>query len=346
MTVRAPRCQLSIGGTQVNPIECSVKQVSHQAADTFSATVAIGSAQGAVDASMLLSTAPMQVTVQGSSDGNASTQMFSGNVDNVTVDFENMTATLSGRDKTADLIDAKTNETWKNQQPQDVITKLAQTAGLSVQFNGEASDKAGLQYKDDFNKISELDSAWNVICRLAQKIGCVASVNGDQLVIAPTDNQSGGSSFQAMFTPPTGDQPAQGNCWLSAGRNLNLAKTITVTHQSWQQKQGQQITSTSTAQGKGDTIKYDLKGANLTKKQQDAIAKGRVNDVISHERTVTIHAPGDTSVNSQSSIQVSGTGTAADQQYIVSEVEHHWSWEGGYVMTISARNKDQGRSAS
>jgi len=329
------------------PIECSVHISCHQSADTFSALFALDDPNGQ-GASYWAGTAPIAVTIMGTNDISSGgyTQLFQGNVDNVELDFASRTVHVSGRDMTSGPIDSKTNEQWKNKQPQDVISDLAQRSGLSVEFKGTGGDKAGLQYKDDFTRISELDSHWNMIVKMAKQLGCIASVNGTTLTIAPFD-QASGSTFTINYQPPTADSPAMGDVLhLSCCRNLNLAKTVTVNHKSWQHKQGQAIQSTYTAEGTGGTLDHSLKAPNLTKKQQDAMAQARVNEIISHERTINVTTYGDVSVGADSTIQLTGTGTAFDQSYIVSDIEHHCGWDSGYIMHITGRNKDSQRGAA
>jgi hypothetical protein len=93
----------------------------------------------------------------------------------------------------------------------------------------------------------------------------------------------------------------------------------------------------------GGRLRHMLKAANQTKQQQDAIAKGMLANITSHERTVTIRAPGDVSIRPDMNLVLSGTGTAFDQSYVISDIEHNWSQHQGYVMTVRVRNMSEGR---
>src|SRR6266446_4675480 len=131
---RQPRC--TVNG--IVPMECSLHISQHQTADTFDATIALDDPANPGPA-YWANTAPIPVTI----------------------DWGQRRVHIRGRDNTSALIDEKTNEKWLNKQPQDIITDLAGRAGLTVQFTGTAPDRAGLKYKDDYNRISELDSQWN-----------------------------------------------------------------------------------------------------------------------------------------------------------------------------------------
>lgn len=341
---RQPRCMVN----GIVPVECSIHVSQHQSADTFAAVIALDD-PGNPGPSYWADTAPIDVTIMATNDiGSAGmTQMFTGQVDKVEIDWDRRTVHISGRDQTGALIDAKTNEKWLNKQPQDIITDLAGRAGLSVQFSGTAADRAGLKYKDDYNRISELDSTWNVIVRLAKELGCIAYVKGTVLYVQPWDF-SGGGAYNVFYQGPTPAGAAQGTVLkLDTGRDLVLARDVTVNHKSWQHKQGQAIESEFEATGSGGgTLSHSLKGANLTKQQQDAIAQGRINEIVSHERTVTIVTYGDVTLQAGMTVNLSGTGTGFDMDYVISDIEHHWSWGQGYLMTVRVRNKSKGRAVT
>lgn len=275
------------------------------------------------------------------------TQMISGKVDDVTADFNERTVKISGRDKTADLTDKKTTEKWLNKKPEEVIKDLAGRAGLTAKISGQSKDKAGLQFKEEYNRISEYDNFWNVITRMAKHIGCVAFVKGDVLHVQPYDESTGGT-FMVYYIPPTPGNAARGNSIsLSGRRSLHLAKNVKVNHKSWRHKQGEAIESEfkSSGSGEGD-LDYTFKGANLTKAQQDQLAETKLNEILSHERTPSVSMPGDVTISPFMKLQIVGTGTGFDQSYIISSIEHRWEEEDGYSMDIEVRNKDSKRGGA
>ena len=48
--------------------------------------------------------------------------------------------------------------------------------------------------------------------------------------------------------------------------------------------------------------------------------------------------PGDTILDTTSVIQVTGTGTAYDQIYYPDSISRYMHWDGGFSMTVSAKN--------
>ena len=319
-----------------------------RSADSFAATIALDD-PGNPGPQYWADTAPIPVTIMATNDiaSGGMTQMFTGGVDQVDIDWDRRTVHIRGRDLTGKLIDAKTNEKWLNKQPQDIIEDLAGRVGLSVQFSGKSPDRAGLKYKDDYNRISELDSFWNVIVRLAKELSCIAYVKGTVLFVQPWDF-SGGGAYNVFYQGPTPASAAQGTVLkLDTGHNKQLAKDVKVNHKSWQHKAGQAIESEFEAAGSGGgTLEHTLKGPNLTKQQNDAICLGRCNEIVSHERTVTIVTYGDVTLQPGMTVNLSGTGTGFDMSYVISDIEHHWSFAQGYLMTVRVRNMSQGRTVT
>jgi phage protein D len=343
--IRAPRVVVATDGGSFYPIDCSVDVSQHQSADKFHATLPLD----VPGASFWCDTAPINVTVTATNNFNEGgwTQMITGQVDNVEADFLHRIVKISGRDQTANMTDQKTNEKWLNKKPEDVIQDLAGRAGLGVQITGSSKDKAGLKFKDDYNRISEYDNYWNVITRLAKHMGCVAFVKGSTLYVQPYDQSTGGV-FVVQYAPPTDETPAYGTTIdLKCTRNLHLSKDVKVKHNSWQHKEGKGVQSMFESSGSGaGTLEYMFKAANLTKSQQDQLAETKLNEILSHERTPHIHTYGDVNITPFMTLQLVGTGTGFDQSYLISTIAHHWSTHDGYKMDINVRNKDSKRGGA
>lgn len=343
--IRAPRVIVATDGGDFRPLECSVDVSQHQSADTFDATIAIDDS-GAI---ALCDMAPINVTIMATNDQTAGgwVQMIMGQADKVETNFEERTISISGRDMTAQLTDQKTNEKWQNKKPEEIIQDLAGRAGLGTQITGSSKDKAGLKYKDDYNRISELDNFWNVITRMANHMGCIAFVKGQTLYVQPFD-QSNGGTYTVWYVPPTPETPAQSNAIsITGSRDVNLSKNVTVKHMSWQHKEGKGIFSKYSSSGAGSgNLDFWFKAANLTKAQQDQLAQTKLKEILSHERKCTITMPGDVNIDPMMMLQLSGTGTGFDQSYIMSSIKHSWSYDDGHMMHIDCRNQDSKRGGA
>lgn len=342
MTARAPRCIISAGGSQISPMTCVLHQTTHQSADTFTATLALNAPPGPA---FWADEAPIECEVLGSNDGAGFVSMFTGEIDHIEETFHDGIVSISGRDKTQKLLDKKTNEAWRNKSEADIIKELAGRVGLSAEISG-GQTKAGLEYKDEHNRISYLDNYHNVIIRLARQMGCVAFVKGDRLIVQPV-NEKNGSDFNLFYSPPSRANFAQGNfVKLHASRSLQLARPIKVNHKSWRQQKEEVVESEFQVGGSGDPLEYKLTAPNLKKEQQDEIAKARANEIASHERSLRVDCPGDVNIDVTGALILTGTQTAFDQEYIMSRVEHRFGFKGGYRMTISTRNASKSRGGA
>lgn len=322
----------------------------HQSADTFFAKIPLDNSAG-LDETFWADTAPIPVTISGSNDIGAGgfTDLITGQIDETLITLHDRTVQVRGRDKTALLTEMKTSEQWLNRTDKDIITDLAGRAGLTVSFSGEAG-KAGLQYDQDFNELSDLDSGWNVVVALAKKAGCIAFVKGATLYVQPIDADPLGVYAIDYQRPLPGQRAASKGMMLTCVRNLNLAKGVIVNHKSWRHKQGQTVESefeapakNKTANAQRDTTIYRFRGANLTKLQQDRIAKSRLKETLSHERVVDIDMPGDVAIDPRMALKLSGTGTKFDQSFIIADITHRFTRDGGYQMTVSGHNVDASR---
>ena len=343
---RQPRACVAVSGGILMPLECSVHLSCHQTADTFEAELALDDPSG-LDARFWLDTPSIPVTISGTNDirSMAYVPLLIGNVDVASVSFHHRKVKIRGRDLTALLTDNKTNQKWLNQSDEAIIQQLAGQAGLSVQISG-GSDKSGLQFKEDYNRISDQDACWNMIVKIARKMGCIAFVKLNTLYVQPFD-QTNGSAYAVYYQAPSQDGPALGTTeHLTCTHNLTLTKTVKVKVQGWRHKQGQAITSEYTLPGGGaGQLSYDMRSANPTKANQDHLTKSRLMEIASHERTASMELPGDVTLDPQGSLVISGTGTGADQSYLIGDIHHRFAFKGGFQSTVAIRNVDSARGS-
>lgn len=350
-TVRQPRVYIDTGFGIATPLECSVHVSAHQTADTFSAELALDDPSD-LDESFWLNEAPIEVVISATNDvaSDAFTELFVGQVDTAQVNFSQRTVSIKGRDLTAKMIDAKTNKQWPNRSNKDIVTEIASSHGLDVQYAGD-TDKSGLKFKDDVNRLSDLDSEFNIVVKIAKSMGCIAFVKLRTLFIHPVDQEIG-EVYPVYYARP-GLFPARSSVkTLSCSHNKLLAKDISVSIKGWQHKQGKAITSKVEAKGAknnstgSDTAVYQFRSANPTKEQQGKLAKSRLKEITSHERTCEFDLPGDITLDPTMRIDLTGTGTDADQVYIISDITHKFSFDGGYQMSVKGRNVDDSRGES
>lgn len=344
--LRAPRVLIAVAGAQLAPIEASVDVSLHQSADTFYAKLPLDNEAG-LNEKFWADTAPIDITISGMNNAATDTpaELIVGTVDKSQCDFATRAVEIHGRDLTAKLTDKKTSEQWQNLSNKQIIEKLAADAGLTVQFGGD-SDDAGLQYGENFTEISDLDAQWNVIVKAADRLGCIAFVKGKVLYIQPIDQPPNGV-YAFTYQRPSQGQIESGNfTGLLCTRNLDLAKDASIEIQSWQHRQGAAVTSKYESKGSAsanDKLLYQFRAPNLTKEQQDRIARNHLRASLTHERVVSVvNMAGDVAISPLQAFRLGGTQTGFDQDYILSNVAHRFQLSG-YTMDVTANSQDAKR---
>lgn len=346
---RAPRALLVVNGQQVAVTECQVNQTAYRQTDTFSAKIPLDGTPG-FDESFWSNLTKIAVSVLATNDANAPgfVTLFTGNVDEIAIDWFARVAEVSGRDNSAQLLETKTTEQFPNQSTAELVKTIASRVGLTADVSvPNDGQNVGLTYKDTYDRITDQDVLFNVLVRLAQREGCTFFATGTTLVFKPAD-QLGGSSYPVYYQRPTAQSFAAGNFMrLRTTRNCVLAKTLTVTVNSWRLKQKASIKSAFKSSGGVDgNVDYTYRAPNLTKQQADKIAESRLNEATSREKTVEIEMPGDVAASTTMTLALSGTLTPFDQSYIISGILHAFEQKSGYRMTIAARSKDSARTTT
>ncbi|NTF67979.1 phage late control D family protein [Rhizobium rhizogenes] len=345
MTAREPRAYIIVGGTSLNCVSVDVSLSKTHKSDTFHAEIPFGSLPAEMDENWWSVQNDISVQVQFQADAFAGpVQMFDGKVDQVGHDFTDRMLKIQGRDKSAALIDNKTTEKFNNQSADQIVKTIAGRRGISVDAD-TVPKKAGKLFQIDFAKVTHRLSEWTAINKIADESGMNAYMTGGVLYFKPIDETL--PVLDVVYVPPTAASYANGNFMrLSTSRNLIIGRPVNVTVQSWNYKEKKAYQSTKSAPGTGDPLVYNYQGAGLTGDQAEKLADKRLAENTSHELNFSLDMPGDPTVTPRFTMQLSGTGTAYDQQHEIMSIEHSMSQSGGYRMTISAKAKSKKRGGS
>lgn len=342
VTVRQPRAYIIIGGESLESITCEVNLSKTHKSDTFHAEIPFGALPAGMDANWWSVQNDISVKVQFAVDQTSGTApMFDGKVDQVSHDFYNRILKIQGRDKSAALIDTTSSEKFNNQQADQIVKTMAGRHGISV--NADAvPKKAGKIYQIDYAQLTHRGSEWTVLNRLADQTGMNVYMTGGILYFKPVDEQL--PVLNVVYVPPTSASPADGNFMsLSTSRNMILGRPVNVKVQTWNSKDKKAYETLKTEPGVGDPLNYTYIEPGLTSDQTEKLAQKRLSENTSHELSFNLTMPGDTAVTPRFTMELSGTGTAYDQQHEIMSVEHSMSQSGGYHMTISAKAKSKKR---
>jgi hypothetical protein len=341
---RAPRLRVLANGAVVSgAIEADVSSNNHYAADRFRASIALGPDPFAT-AEFWSSQTGIMLDVQFSLDAGASfVSLIQGLADTVSVDITSSLLCVEGRDLTAALIEARTQETFANRTSSEIATILAQRHDLTPVV-ASTSTPVGRYYQNEhdrttLNQFSRSMTEWDLLIFLAGQEGFDVYVSGTALYFQP-----GASDPVApwIVTP----QVLQD---LRLERSLTLARDIVVTVKSWNSRQQTAFEQTARASGIAGRSAlltgtgqppqtYVFVRPNLTMDEALKLAQQKLAELTIHERVWEALMPGDLTLTARSMIQLVGTGTDFDQTYFVDVIDRHLSPTTGFEQRIRAKN--------
>ncbi len=341
---RTPMLRLLANGIPVGGvIEAEVRSNNHFAADRFSAAVALG-ADPLATAPFWSGAADISVEVQFGLGGAGYQSLIQGLVDTVAIDLAGGMVRLEGRDLTAALIDARTQEAFSNRTSSEIATILAGRHGLSAAV-APTTTPVGRYYQDEHDQItldefSHATSEWDLLVFLARREGFDLFVRGSTLFFGPPAQ------------PPDLHILQPGDCSdLRLHRSLTLARDIEVTVKSWNSRQKNAFTQTAkaakgtagrssggTGLGAQPPQRYVLVRPNLTPDQALQLAQRKLAELTRHERIIDATLPGELMLTPRSQIVLAGTGTDFDQTYFVDAIERSLNSVSGFTQHLRAKN--------
>lgn len=169
-----------------------------------------------------------------------------------------------------------------------------------------------------------------------------------QAKIAAAKNNSG--TYQIVWQPvSTTSGPRANFDAIRLTRALTVSRGIQVKIRSWNKKYAKgfvvaypssvkTIRVGSSSIGAGGQI-HSKTIPNLTQDQALQRAQQWYKQLVAHEMKIEgLTMPGDNALDITSIIEFSGTGTGFDQQYFPDSISRHMTFDGGYEMTVSAKN--------
>jgi phage protein D len=323
LPVNTPLVQLRIGDAPLyGAISLQIEQVAYFAADRFAVTVALGDgplADTAYFASFGLQTITIAIAV---SDAGY-VDLFTGQIDNIRLDLLAKTATLSGRDLSARLIDTEISETFANQTASQIATEIAERHGLNPNVTATTTP-VGQYYELDHARSalslhSRNGSEWNLLSALAQLENFILSVTGMTLNFGPLL-----AGIPSLLTPQ--------NC---IGLSLDVATTIpsSTTVKSWNTRNKTVVTQTSGSATGGSAT---LIRPNLTSSQAGSLAANHLSVLTQHATILRAEIAGELALTPASPILLRHTNTAFDQTYLIDSITRSIDARNGFLETIRA----------
>jgi hypothetical protein len=280
------------------------------------------------------------------------TKLVYGQADTIDYDIASDIITVHGRDLTRVFIDAKTTEKFQNQTSSQIATTLAKRRGLTPQVTSTKT-KAGAYYDIEHVNLMDERTEWDILSFLAQQEGFRVYVFDKTLYFGPPP-AADSTPYPIVWTqvnPSTAQYVARaGNVEdMQFQRTLTVSRGVTVIVRSWNDKNQYGFNATyppkkvgslqpgqATTAGGGQVFTFFY--PNIDKQRALQIAQQKYDLIVAHEMKFSCRLPGDVTLNAQTVIQVTGTGTAFDQTYYPSQIVRRMSFDGGFEMTVHGKN--------
>ena len=345
--MRQPRLLVSAEGLAVqNAVSARVTSNNHYAADRFSLVVALGNTPPAA----WMSSDRLMVDIGVMMDG-TSRNLIQGEVDQLEMDAVRRLVFLSGRDLTARLIEARTQESFSNRTASEIATLLAQRRGLTADVT-QTTTPVGRYWQLQRDRItldqfSRATTEWDLLVTLAGLEGFDVWVTGTTLHFRPARAPQGPGFTLRATAGPLGRANVTG---LRLERALTLARDIEVVVKSWNARQQQAFIRTArrrrgTSRG-GEVQRHVYIVPNLTPDEALKLAQRRLQELTRHERVVVAEMPGELDMAPRNQIRLEGTNTDFDQEYWIDEVDRTLHVARGFTQTLRARNASTSSQAT
>jgi phage protein D len=338
-SLRSPSLDVRLNGTPLPGVfAAEITSNNHFAADRFSVRAAFAP----TDLASYVDTPDLLLDLRVTLDAAPSTSLLMGAVDRLDLDPIGGTVHFAGRDLSAQLIEARTHETFANQTSSEIATLLAGRHGLSASVQATTTP-VGRYWELEHDSItldqfSRSRSEWDLLVVLAGHEGFDVWVAGTTLYFQRVAQSTTPATTLRSITTLNGTPNVTS---LRLERALTLARDIQVTVKSWNSRQQTAFSQTASATGgtnrSSKMLNYIYVVPNLTAADALNLAQRRLAEISSHERIVVAEMPGDLVLTPRQLLGVEGTGTGFDQTYVIDEVERRFDLHDGFTQRIRAR---------
>lgn len=318
-------------------VAAEVVSNNYYAADRFNVSIALAADPG-MGMSFWSDEAQILVDIQFSVDNGMSyTSMLYGAVDAVSVYPAIGLVNITGRDLTASLIAARTQETFANRTSSEIATLLASRHHLTPHIS-TTTTPVGRYYQSEHDSLTldqftRATTEWDLLVFLARQENFDVFVEGQSLYFQPST---------ALHEITLSLRPTDVTD-LRLERSLLLAQDIEVVVKSWSSRQNiaciQRATTTATGstESAASSQSYVYVKPNLTPQDASKFANQRLAELVRHQRTIEIRMPGELALSPRGLIALEGTGTDFDQTYYVDVIERRLDGRG-FTQLLRARS--------
>jgi phage protein D len=282
----------------------------------------------------------------------SSTNVLTGQIDDIVLDLTEGTVSLTGRDLTARLVDNKTANRWPNLTSSQVVTLICQMPQFNLTPQVTATTTPIGEYFNEggYSASTSGTPYWDLITYLAQQENFDAYVSGTTLYFGPSQADTDKTPW-VFYVKSDGNGRVWGNVKsMQLKRNANLSKDISITVISHNAKTGRSFQVNAARAGvyigassrsrSADTVQsYVFRKPGMTPAQAQDFANAELNEISKFEKEYTVTLEGDPGFSVRKMTQVIGTGTDFDTNYYVRTISREYSVAAGFEMTINGKNQ-------
>ena len=272
------------------------------------------------------------------------TTLLTGTVDIIEYDPATSRLVLSGRDRSAALIDTPLTISYLNRTSSEIVTALCGACGLQADVQ-QTTMLVGQYYQIQHNKTSLAANSrhangWDLLVELASLEGFDLWVDGN--VVHFTGNQA--TRVDAAITYNQGDavyvSPTLNVSSLSMRQTLGLSRPIQVSVISWNSRQKVLVKTSYPDTAADSTRSFTITKPNLMLDEAQALAKSSYLRLAQQGRVISCGMAGELSLTARSVVSVTGIGSPWDGQYAIDHLERRISYGRGYEQHFTARAID------
>lgn len=269
------------------------------------------------------------------------TSLILGMADDVAINPLTGHLEVTGRDMTSKLIDQKTSNRWPQHTSSQIVTTLAQQAGLQVQATN-TSTPAGEYYSSAYGQLARSRTMWDLITYLAKNEGYDAYVKGNTLYFQPPQSSATASPIQITIGRNQNGVIVSNATTLEFHRRLTLAQNLQVhvkSHHGWHAKSVDAVATRGAKGGGSGTQAYSVSRPNKSEQQAQQLANNMLGKLAQHEFGFSATMDADLTRTALDQAQIIGTGTSFDTTYDLASLTFDWDSadNGGLKMAFSAK---------
>jgi hypothetical protein len=282
----------------------------------------------------------------GTDGGDSFSSLIRGPVDSVSIDPIMGMIRIEGRDYTANISAANTQESFVNRTSSEIVSIIAARHSLKPVVT-KTNTLVGTV--DPYNRSilslhqsSKIVTDWDMLVFLAELERFSLYVEGTDLHFESRD----------IVPPRVLNICPNKVSELKMERLLSLGSGIQVTVNSWDRNQMQAVSlSVDSSSGPSNigsiqsetqtNSRFFLTRPNLPSADATLLAQRQLYDIGSHERVIEFEMPGELIFAARDTVQLSGTDTSFDQSYQIETIDRHIGPSSGFVERIRAKSASQ-----